>query len=661
MDIVLNCPACGQRLAVDEAGAGLEVSCPTCGAPLVVPEAGDAGSASVAIGIASATSPAQPATLESPRAGPSMFFEVSPFQWILRGTMDGLRGAPILFLGLLCALIIYALAAAVLCIGDFFVFGPLLCGVWAMALGILRRQPGALGRMFDGFGTFWRAVGLGLLCMLTGGVAGLLAWVLFLLSALVLPGAWPVSAFLAALASSYPSWRLGFAAPLLVDRKLEVGECLAGSCRMTAGLPMHLAWLIFVFFGIGLAVILGGLFVVATGLFGVGVVEAMKASQQPSQVFAAFGSAVVVVALLAPLVAGLWVAVILMTLAQAYTGTLGRLGGTEAVTQAEEPKGMPRVVETAPSTHSQCPQCNQLLEAGARFCTRCGVRVGDSKSVGSQPALIATVAGGVVLLVALAVIGVKLGETSLPKSTAQAPLSPNDQTARRLGHQPPGFRTQGTEPGPTQEPIPPADSTLPDQAGSTAALEAGIRMIEGQPSPLTARELAGNWETDRLMSLELKASGDDIREGSFVPAEDKRYSGRIGRLIFQGQRASFAWGYLSVSGSGSLERQSDGRYRVRMVCSKAPAASPRVNYGPPPALRSGRRPVTTAIPKRDGTGSPGLTGNPSASYQQTRQRETARRLFADGRWCWLRPSESHPEKTLPAEKYSAQRETTPNH
>ena len=662
MDIVLNCPACGQRLTVDEAGAGLTVSCPTCGAPLVVPKAGAAGSPSAAIETAmSGMSPAQPATSESPRAGPSQHFEVSPFKWILQGIGDGLRGAPVLFIGLLCALIIYALAAAVLCIGDFFVFGPLLCGMWAMALGILRRQPGALGRIFDGFGTFWRAVGLGLLCMLTGAVAGLFAWGLFMLSALVLPGAWLVSAFLAALASSYPSWRLGFAAPLLVDRRLELGGCLAGSWRMTMGLPMHLAWLVFVFFGIGLGVVVAGLFVLTTGLFGVGVVEAVKASQQPSQLFAAFGSTVAVVALLAPLMAGLWIAVILMALAHAYVGTLGRLGGVAVVTRVEKPVETPRGMTPPASEHSLCPQCNQPLEAGACFCSHCGARIADTGAVPSRPALLAAVAGGVVLLLVLAAIGIKLGGTSVFKSIAQAPLSPNPQTARSPGRQPPGFQAQGTVPEPAQEPILPADSTLPDQLGSTPAQEAGTWMIEGQPPALTARELAGHWETDRIASLELKASGADIREGTFVPAEDTRYTGRIGRLIFQGQRASFAWGYLSVSGSGCLERQPDGRCRLMMLCSETTSAFPGARYVQPPPLSSGRRPAVGAIARLYGTGSPGFTGNASASNQQTGQRETARRLFADGRWCWLRPSDSPPRKSMTPEDHPAQRARLRNH
>jgi len=37
MDISFNCDKCGQRLAIDEAGAGQIVDCPKCKTPLEVP------------------------------------------------------------------------------------------------------------------------------------------------------------------------------------------------------------------------------------------------------------------------------------------------------------------------------------------------------------------------------------------------------------------------------------------------------------------------------------------------------------------------------------------------------------------------------------------------------------------------------------------------
>lgn len=37
MDITFNCTGCGQRVVVDEAGAGRQVQCPKCGQTLTVP------------------------------------------------------------------------------------------------------------------------------------------------------------------------------------------------------------------------------------------------------------------------------------------------------------------------------------------------------------------------------------------------------------------------------------------------------------------------------------------------------------------------------------------------------------------------------------------------------------------------------------------------
>lgn len=37
MDVFFNCPACGQHLVIDEAGAGLVIQCPKCSKDLTVP------------------------------------------------------------------------------------------------------------------------------------------------------------------------------------------------------------------------------------------------------------------------------------------------------------------------------------------------------------------------------------------------------------------------------------------------------------------------------------------------------------------------------------------------------------------------------------------------------------------------------------------------
>ncbi|HVU09589.1 MAG TPA: hypothetical protein VHG89_13740 [Verrucomicrobiae bacterium] len=38
MDIIFDCPECGQELAVDSAGAGSEIECPSCGETITIPQ-----------------------------------------------------------------------------------------------------------------------------------------------------------------------------------------------------------------------------------------------------------------------------------------------------------------------------------------------------------------------------------------------------------------------------------------------------------------------------------------------------------------------------------------------------------------------------------------------------------------------------------------------
>jgi hypothetical protein len=38
MEIIFNCPNCGQELAVDEAGAGSQIPCPTCSENITIPD-----------------------------------------------------------------------------------------------------------------------------------------------------------------------------------------------------------------------------------------------------------------------------------------------------------------------------------------------------------------------------------------------------------------------------------------------------------------------------------------------------------------------------------------------------------------------------------------------------------------------------------------------
>lgn len=46
MDVIFDCPACNQELAVDAEAAGNEIACPTCGEVLTIPTPEDAKSTS---------------------------------------------------------------------------------------------------------------------------------------------------------------------------------------------------------------------------------------------------------------------------------------------------------------------------------------------------------------------------------------------------------------------------------------------------------------------------------------------------------------------------------------------------------------------------------------------------------------------------------------
>ena len=38
MDLIFNCPKCGQELEVDATGAGQEIECPSCEAQIQIPD-----------------------------------------------------------------------------------------------------------------------------------------------------------------------------------------------------------------------------------------------------------------------------------------------------------------------------------------------------------------------------------------------------------------------------------------------------------------------------------------------------------------------------------------------------------------------------------------------------------------------------------------------
>jgi hypothetical protein len=321
-EIPFECPACGQHLQAEEAGADLSVRCPACGIPVPVP-----GRALPTDSAANDLATRSGDPLAAPPAAPDTRpdTEASPFTWIQRGIVDSLRGAPVLFVVLLGAGLLNLAAASCFCVGDLLVFGPLLCGVWAVALGLVRRQPGTLERCLDGFKVYWRAVVLGLLWLVMGGLIGLLFWGLFLLFAFLLPVSWLISGVVCALLAGYFGYRFCFAIPLLVDRQQPLGESLAGSWRMTSGLQMQLAWVVLVLYGVFLGAIIALMLTLVAILLGVGLVESVRSSKDFTKVFTGLGNMMFVLGPLALLMGGGWMSMILMPLAHGYNHLVSRL------------------------------------------------------------------------------------------------------------------------------------------------------------------------------------------------------------------------------------------------------------------------------------------------------------------------------------------------
>ena len=58
MDLIFNCPKCGQELEVDASGAGEEINCPSCNQTIRIPESGPVTAASPSAAASAAAAPA---------------------------------------------------------------------------------------------------------------------------------------------------------------------------------------------------------------------------------------------------------------------------------------------------------------------------------------------------------------------------------------------------------------------------------------------------------------------------------------------------------------------------------------------------------------------------------------------------------------------------
>ncbi len=164
-------------------------------------------------------------------------------QWLMLGLVDGLKYFPVLFATSLLLGLVSSLAVVLAGIGPVIVFGPLLCGFWAVVVAIARRKDTNPGKVFDGFSVFRNAVGLTFL---------ILAYALIGLGGLVIVGFLISKAFhfaplcvalvltcLYALAF-YLWFRVVFAFVLVIDQNLDVGKSLRLSLRLTGDRQAHL-------------------------------------------------------------------------------------------------------------------------------------------------------------------------------------------------------------------------------------------------------------------------------------------------------------------------------------------------------------------------------------------------------------------------------------
>ncbi len=196
----------------------------------------------------------------------------NPLQWLTLGLVDGLVYFPVLLATSLLVGLLSSLAAILAGIGQFVVFGPLLCGFWAVVVAIARRKDTNPGKLFDGFLVFRHAVGLTFLVLAYGMIGlGCLAIVGFLivktfnyahLSVAL------VSTFLYLLAF-YMWFRINFAYILLIDQNFDVGKAVRTSLRLTGDRDAHVFLLLAIAYSVLLIASFAGILLMLLSLFGI--------------------------------------------------------------------------------------------------------------------------------------------------------------------------------------------------------------------------------------------------------------------------------------------------------------------------------------------------------------------------------------------------------
>ena len=121
MDISFNCTNCGQRLEVDEGGAGISIDCPKCHKPVYVPSRSDV-----------AMPPPMRVTVNIPRQSNSIPHSIDGgLHCVVIALVLLFIGLSMFRSGLVASMILYTLAIP-------FEIGALLCGIYGICHGSVK-------------------------------------------------------------------------------------------------------------------------------------------------------------------------------------------------------------------------------------------------------------------------------------------------------------------------------------------------------------------------------------------------------------------------------------------------------------------------------------------------------------------------------------------
>jgi hypothetical protein len=268
--LTIKCPRCGNPFNVKKEWIGRKAKCRTCQTVFAIssPEGmGRPASGSGGAGPTHAAPPAppvpvvaaHPSAAQQPAPAAPSPPSVSPplepegaiglgrvFQWLGEGIKRGLCCIIPLTAVILLSQFVSVLASALCVIPAVFLDPPITGGLVLVLLAAARGEKGLFGRLFAGFseGRFWPSMGIYWLLCVVFGAASIPTMILLLvvgigsvmlivekglIGLLVLAILMPI----AFAPTIYLSSRLAWAMPLVMDRRVKVGESLGMSWRLT--------------------------------------------------------------------------------------------------------------------------------------------------------------------------------------------------------------------------------------------------------------------------------------------------------------------------------------------------------------------------------------------------------------------------------------------